>query len=91
MLPQPKVGVPYAIDVTATNTTTMFPDRGANLETSGTLPPGLVFTSDHQGAGTLGGTPSIEGSYSFTITAAGYCTNFTCERAERSYTLIVIP
>ena len=62
MLPQPKVGVPYAIDVTATNTTTMFPDRGANLETSGTLPPGLVFTSDHQGAGTLGGTPSIEGS-----------------------------
>jgi hypothetical protein len=51
-------------------------------KTSGSLPPGLTLNS---AAGSLSGTPTTTGSYTFTVTATGFG---TCA-GSRSYTITV--
>ncbi len=59
--PEAVVGVPYEFMFTATG----FPAPSLTL-TGGVLPPGLAL----DGGGTVGGTPTAEGTYAGTVTAS---------------------
>ncbi len=71
------VNAPYA----TTFSTTVGTQPVAFVVTAGALPPGVTLATD----GTLSGTPTVYGSYSFAVTAtdAGGCTG------SRAYTLDV--
>jgi hypothetical protein len=76
-LPNGTVGTAYSQTITAS-------PAGGNYaySVSGTLPPGLNLNS---ATGVLNGTPTANGSFTFTITATGFggCTG------NRSYTLVI--
>jgi len=76
-LPDGLLGTAYNQTITATGGTAPY----TFAITSGSLPPGLTLASD----GTLSGTPTATGNYSFTITAtdANSCTG------SRSYTVSI--
>jgi len=60
-LPNATFGVPYSQTITADGSIAPY----SFAVTSGALPPGLALASD----GTLSGTPSLSGTWGFTITA----------------------
>jgi len=64
-------------------TTTALPRP--TLVQSGALPPGVTFTDNGDGTGTLAGTPSSDGSFPITFTAS----NGVGAAAVQSFTLIV--
>ena len=66
------IGVYYSDSVSASNAT--------SWSYSGTLPPGLTFSN-----GSLAGTPTIAGSYTFTI----YASNVS-ETTEKTFTITVV-
>ncbi len=78
-LASPAVGEPFSQTFTATGGTGSYPYIAAFI---GTLPPGLVFSG-----GTLSGTPTTAGSYSFTV----YAQDRLSTVGSRSYTFIVVP
>ncbi|WP_030776619.1 putative Ig domain-containing protein, partial [Streptomyces sp. NRRL F-2664] len=60
-LPNATVGQPYSTTVETAGGT----GEAAFTVTGGTLPPGLALAAD----GTLSGTPTQPGTYTFTVTA----------------------
>ena len=66
-----------------TVTTTGFPVPG--LAESGALPTGVTFTDNHNGTGTLAGTPSVSGTFPITFTAS----NGVGSNAVQYFTLTV--
>lgn len=58
------VGEPFSFAVTATGVPTP-----VLFATSGTLPPGITFTDDGGGDGTLSGTPTTSGFYTIVLNA----------------------
>lgn len=58
-----KVGEPFSFKVTASGV-----PAPALSATSGTLPPGINFTDDGAGNGTLSGTPQASGTYTIMLT-----------------------
>jgi hypothetical protein len=52
---------------------------------SGALPDGVTFTDNHNGTGTLAGTPTVSGSLTLTITAS----NGIAPSAVQTFTLVV--
>jgi outer membrane protein assembly factor BamB len=58
------VGEPFSYSVTATGVPTP-----VLFATSGTLPPGITFTDDGGGNGTLSGTPTSSGDYTIVLNA----------------------
>jgi hypothetical protein len=55
------------------------------LTESGTLPPGITLTDNKDGTGTLAGTPTAAGTYTFTLTAS----NLYSTGVNQTFTLIV--
>ncbi len=66
-----------------TVTTSGFPSPG--LTEAGPLPAGVTFTDNHDGTGTLAGTPTSGGTFNLTFSA----TNGTTPNASQSFTLKV--
>lgn len=60
-LPNGVVGVPYEFNIPTTGAT------AASFKVSGNVPPGLLLSNQ----GTLKGTPTLEGTYAFTVIATG--------------------
>jgi len=71
------VNAPYSHTITATGGTAPY----RFVVTSGTPPPGLMLATN----GVLSGTPTMTGSFSFTVTA----TDSTSNTGMRQYTLVV--
>jgi uncharacterized repeat protein (TIGR03803 family) len=84
-LPNGDQGVPYNQTLNATG--------GANggpfsySVTSGTLPPGLTFTTVNDPQFVLSGTPTTPGTYTFTVTAS----DAALESGSQSYTVVINP
>jgi len=71
--PNTTYGVPYSFTYTVTGS----PVAAITLD-SGTLPPGLTLTDNHDNTATLAGTPTHPGGYTFTVRAdAGTATDAT--------------
>jgi hypothetical protein len=79
-LPPATVGVPYGVSFSASGGTA--PYTFSNNLQSGTLPAGLVYAS-----GALGGTPTIPGQFTFTISVADSANG----TASKSFLLVVAP
>ncbi|HTJ13201.1 MAG TPA: putative Ig domain-containing protein [Dinghuibacter sp.] len=80
-LPAATVGVAYSQSISATGGTSPY----TYAVTSGSLPAGLTLASD----GTLSGTPTAGGSFTFTITATDASTGTGPYTGSQSYTLVV--
>ncbi len=67
---------------------TGFP-TGATLSESGSLPSGITFTDNHDGTGTLAGTPAAgtAGTYPITFGAS----NGVTPNAQQTFTLTILP
>ena len=90
----------YSITGTVPNGTvgTLYP--GASLQTSpqfyadwsytGTLPPGLNMTTGSSYTAAISGTPTVAGSYSFTVKATGNNPNAPIV-ATQAYTVVIAP
>jgi hypothetical protein len=72
-LPDGQAGIRYQVPITATNGTGNYA-----YSVTGTLPPGLTFSG-----GSIQGTPTTAGAYTFTIAAAGAGAN----PGSQTYTL----
>src|SRR5205807_1215599 len=68
-----------------TVTTTGYP--APSLSETGTLPDGVTFTDNGNGTATLAGTPTLAGSYPFSITAS----NSIGTDDSQSFTLAIDP
>ena len=79
-LPGGAVGTPYSQAITASGGSTPY----AFTVTAGALPTGLSLAGD----GTLAGTPSTEGTYSFTVTATDA---YGCTGARSYFVGMVVP
>jgi hypothetical protein len=71
-VPGGTIGQPYSKQLTVWSITHKNPDQGGPAPATwsvdkGSLPPGVTFSS----AGLLSGTPTAEGSYTFTVRATG--------------------
>jgi hypothetical protein len=82
-LPAAQVGITYSQAVTATGGTAPY----AYAVAAGALPPGLTLS----GSGTVSGTPTVGGNYSFTITATDSSTGAGPYQASQGYALAVGP
>lgn len=80
-LPNGAAGTAYARTLTATGGTAPY----GFAVTGGTLPTGLTLSS----AGALSGTPSIAGSFTFTVTATDASTGTGPYGSSRSYTVTI--
>ena len=76
-LPVPTVGVAYSQGITATGGTAAY----SYAVTAGSVPAGLSLAPD----GTLSGTPTTAGAYSFTVTATDSSTGAGPYSGVRSY------
>lgn len=79
-IPSGTAGTAYSQTVTATGGNAPY----SFAITSGTLPAGLSFSS----TGTLSGTPTVAGSFNFTVTATD-STSGTAGTGSMAYTLVV--
>src|SRR6202012_510417 len=80
-LPAATVGVVYSQSVTATGGTSPY----TYAVTAGALPAGVTLASD----GTLSGTPTAGGSFTFTVTATDASTGSGPYTGSQAYTLTV--
>ena len=80
-LPAGTYGTAYSQTITASGGTSPY----TYARTSGTLPPGLTLST----GGTLAGTPTAPGSYTFTVTATDSSTGTGPFTASQSYTVTV--
>jgi large repetitive protein len=84
-LPDGAVGQQYSEVITASGG-----DGIHGMYSSGTLPPGLALSFDHDaGTGLLSGTPTTAGSYAFNITAYGPQYNLGGSEGTRHYTVVI--
>jgi hypothetical protein len=79
-LPKGQIGVAYSSQVTASGGTSPY----SYAITSGALPDGITLDPT---SGTLTGTPTVHGSFSFTVTA----TDAVGNAPTATYTLVVLP
>jgi len=71
---------------TFTVTTTGIPSNASmSITETGALPPGVTFVNNNNGTATLAGTPTAQGAFPITITAA----NGVTPNATQSFTLTV--
>jgi len=87
-LPDAQVGSPYAATITVSQAET--PVRGAWVQ-DGALPAGLnlVLGEKHDSTMQISGTPTVAGSFSFTISVECMATQVSGQTATQRYTLVV--
>ena len=87
-LPDAQVGSPYAATITVSQAAT--PVGGASVQ-DGALPAGLDLTLAKEPANTIriSGTPTVAGTFSFTVYVWCYGTNVSGQTATQRYTLVV--
>jgi hypothetical protein len=83
-----QVGVPYAVTITVGQAVT--PVGGAGIE-DGALPDGLtlVLGEKHDNTMTISGTPTVAGTFHFTISVWCYGTNISGQTGAQRYELVV--
>lgn len=87
-LPDAQVGSPYAAAITVSQAVT--PVGGASIQ-DGALPDGLDLAVAKQPVNTIqiSGTPTVSGTFSFTVAVWCYGTNVTGQTAAQQYVLVV--
>ena len=87
-LPDAQVGASYAATITVSQTAT--PVGGASIK-DGALPAGLTLALAKQPMNTIqiSGTPTVSGTFNFTIYVWCYGTNVSGQTATQAYTLAV--
>ena len=87
-LPDAQVGSAYAATITVSQAVT--PVGGASVQ-DGTLPAGLDLTLTMEPADTIqiSGTPTVSGTFSFTISVWCRGTNVSGQAATQQYVLVV--
>ena len=87
-LPDAQVGSSYAATITVSQAVT--PVGGASVQ-DGALPAGLDLALAKQPDNTIqiSGTPTVSGTFSFTISVGCYGTNVSGQTATQGYTLVV--
>jgi hypothetical protein len=85
-LPETVTGQAYTAALTAASTDG---SEVVAMSVIGTLPPGLGFEFERGVGGTISGTPSASGTYTFKVTADGNHFNFGGPHGERAYTIVV--
>ena len=87
-LPDAHVGSPYAATITVGQAAT--PVGGASVQ-DGTLPAGLDLELAKEPINTIhiSGTPTVAGTFSFTVYVWCYGTNVSGQTATQGYTLVV--
>ena len=87
-LPDAQVGSPYAATVTISQAAT--PVDGASIQ-DGALPAGLDLAVAKEPINTIriSGTPTVAGTFSFTIYVWCYGTQVSGQTATQGYTLVV--
>jgi hypothetical protein len=87
-LPDAHVGSPYAATITVTQAAT--PVGGAEVQ-DGALPAGLAMAlgTQHDNTIHISGTPTIAGTFSFTISVWCLGTQVSGQTATQAYTLAV--
>jgi hypothetical protein len=87
-LPDAQVGSPYAATVTVSQAST--PVDGASVQ-DGALPPGLDLAVPREPIDTIqiSGTPTVAGTFSFTIYVRCLGTQVSGQTATQGYTLVV--
>ena len=87
-LPDARVGSAYAATITVSQTST--PVDGASVQ-DGALPPGLDLASVREPSNTIyiSGTPTVAGTFKFTIYVQCLGTQFTGQTATQQYVLVV--
>lgn len=88
-LPAAKVGVPYSVQLSVTNSSS--PVHGIYASDVHPLPDGLrIDHQDREPSGFISGTPVKAGAYEVHISAGTYGTQCAGLRARRVYTLEVL-
>jgi hypothetical protein len=87
-LPDAQVGSSYAATITVSQAVT--PVGGASVQ-DGALPAGLALALAKEPANTIqiSGTPTVAGTFSFTIYVWCYGTNVSGQTATQQYVLVV--
>jgi hypothetical protein len=87
-LPDAQVGSPYAATITVSQAAT--PVGGASVQ-DGALPAGLdlVLGEKHDDTIQISGTPTVAGTFSFTISVWCMGTQVSGQTATQGYTLVV--
>ena len=87
-LPDAQTGSPYAATITVTEAAT--PVGGASVQ-DGALPAGVDLVLAKQPINTIqiSGTPTVSGTFNFTISVGCYGTNVSGQTADQQYVLVV--
>jgi hypothetical protein len=87
-LPDAQVGSPYAATITVSQTAT--PVGGASVQ-DGAIPAGLELALAKEPVDTIqiSGTPTVAGTFTFTIYVWCYGTQVSGQTATQAYTLVV--
>jgi hypothetical protein len=87
-LPDAQVGSPYGATITVSQAAT--PVGGASVQ-DGALPAGLDLALAKEPINTIqvSGTPTVSGTFSFTISVWCYGTNVSGQTATQQYVLVV--
>jgi hypothetical protein len=87
-LPDARVGTSYAATITVSQAAT--PVGGAGVQ-DGALPAGLSLALAREPINTIqiSGTPTVSGTFSFTISVWCYGTNVSGQTATQQYVLVV--
>ena len=87
-LPDAQLGSPYTATITVSQAAT--PVGGASVQ-DGALPAGLQLALAKEPINTIqiSGTPTVAGTFSFTISVWCYGTNVSGQTATQEYTLMV--
>jgi hypothetical protein len=88
ILPDAQVDSPYAATITVSQAST--PVDGASVQ-DGALPAGLDLAVAKEPINTIhiSGTPTVAGTFSFTVYVWCYGTNVSGQTATQAYTLVV--